>query len=137
MLISGCLLQNKQRWSWLALRTARDHYLQHFGKIGTGDLILLQQEIEQGIEKEKLDREKIQKGEEPSGGSGLGIVASAIGAGEEHLASPLIIGASLGGSDNDAEKMSGVEDGKDTKVETTANVVNAQERYESGIIIPL
>lgn len=112
-------LQNKQRWSWLALRTARDQYLQHFGKIGTGDLILLQHEIEQGIEKETLDREKIQKGEEPSsGGSGLGIAASATGTGDEHGASPLMIGGSLG--ENEVEKMSGVEEGPDAKVEVKA-----------------
>jgi hypothetical protein len=52
--------QNKQRWSWLALRTARDQYLQHFGKIGTGDIELLAQEIER-------EKEKPQKGEEGSG----------------------------------------------------------------------
>ncbi|KAH9884633.1 UDP-glucose 4-epimerase [Cubamyces lactineus] len=46
--------ENKQRWSWLALRTARDQYLQHFGKIGTGDIVLLAQEIE----KERQEREK-------------------------------------------------------------------------------
>ncbi|KAJ8523115.1 hypothetical protein ONZ45_g446 [Pleurotus djamor] len=38
--------ENKTRWAWLALRTARDQHLQHFGKIGTGDLELLAQEIE-------------------------------------------------------------------------------------------
>lgn len=98
------------------MRTARDQYLQYFGKIGTGDLILLQYEIEQGTEKEKQEREKNQKDEEPSsGGIGLGIIASATGAGEEHGASPLIIGGSLGGSENDVEKMTGVEDGGDTK----------------------
>ena len=108
------------------MRTARDHYLQHFGKIGTGDLILLQQEIEQGIEKDKLDREKMQKGEEPSsGGSVLGTAASATGAGDEQGASPLIIGGSFGGGENDSEKMSGMEDGKDMKVE--AKTVDAQE----------
>lgn len=52
--------ENKQRWSWLALRTARDQYLQHFGKIGTGDIELLAQEIEK-------EKEKPQKGEECSG----------------------------------------------------------------------
>lgn len=40
------LLQNKERWAWLALRTARDQHLQHFGKIGTGDIELLAKEIE-------------------------------------------------------------------------------------------
>lgn len=43
------VVQNKQRWSWLALRTARDVHLQHFGKIGTGDVLLLAQEIEKDI----------------------------------------------------------------------------------------
>ncbi|KAI0801474.1 UDP-glucose 4-epimerase [Fomes fomentarius] len=46
--------ENKQRWAWLALRTARDQYLQHFAKIGTGDVLALAQEIE----KEKVEREK-------------------------------------------------------------------------------
>ncbi|PPR06601.1 hypothetical protein CVT24_001786 [Panaeolus cyanescens] len=39
--------ENKHRWAWLALRTARDQYIQHFGKIGTGDLVKLAHEIEQ------------------------------------------------------------------------------------------
>ena len=47
------LIQNKQRWAWLALRTARDQYLQYFGKIGSGDIELLAQEIEIG--KAKLE----------------------------------------------------------------------------------
>ncbi|OCH90556.1 hypothetical protein OBBRIDRAFT_887644 [Obba rivulosa] len=46
--------ENKTRWTWLALRTARDQYLQHFGKIGTGDVLALAQEIE----KEKQERER-------------------------------------------------------------------------------
>lgn len=53
--------QNKQRWSWLALRTARDQYLQHFGRIGTGDVALLVQEIE----KERVaEREKMHRADE-------------------------------------------------------------------------
>ncbi|KAK7063916.1 UDP-glucose 4-epimerase [Favolaschia claudopus] len=40
------LEEHKQRWSWLALRTARDHHLGHFGKIGTGDIEQLAKEIE-------------------------------------------------------------------------------------------
>ncbi|KAG1886127.1 THO complex subunit 1 transcription elongation factor-domain-containing protein [Suillus subluteus] len=47
--------QNRQRWSWLALRTARDQYLQHFGKIGTGDI---------EVEKERDKNQKTQKAEE-------------------------------------------------------------------------
>jgi len=91
------------------LRTARDQYLQHFGKIGTGDLILLQQEIELAIEKEKQEREKIQKGEESSSGtSNLGVIASATGAGEEG-ASPSVVG---GNGENDAEKLCEVDEGR-------------------------
>jgi THO complex subunit 1 len=105
------LEESKQRWSWLALRTARDQYLQYFGKIGTGDLTLLQQEIELGIEKEKQEREKAQKGEEPSSGATGLSVASATGAGEERVASPSIIG---GSGDNDAEKMSEMEESRPT-----------------------
>ncbi|KAH7916389.1 THO complex subunit 1 transcription elongation factor-domain-containing protein [Hygrophoropsis aurantiaca] len=57
--------ENKQRWSWLALRTARDQHLQHFGKIGTGDVILLAQEIDAEKEREKeRERERLQKPEE-------------------------------------------------------------------------
>lgn len=52
--------QNKQRWAWLALRAARDQYLQHFGKIGTGDIEALAQEIEK--------EEKNLKGEDNLGG---------------------------------------------------------------------
>lgn len=48
--------QNKQRLSWLALRTARDKYLHHFGKIGNGDVLLLAQEIEK-------EKERVQRGE--------------------------------------------------------------------------
>ncbi|KAF8347064.1 THO complex subunit 1 transcription elongation factor-domain-containing protein [Amanita rubescens] len=46
--------ESKQRWSWLALRTARDQYLQLFGRIGTGDVEMLAQEIEKELEKEKI-----------------------------------------------------------------------------------
>lgn len=60
-----------------------------------------------------MDRERIQKGEETSlGGSGLGNVVNSVGVGEELGASPL-----TGGGENDLDKMTGVEDGPDTKVE--------------------
>lgn len=57
---------------------ARDQYLQHFSKIGTGDIILLAQEIEaekeREKEREKREEEKSQKTEEivssPSGPGG-------------------------------------------------------------------
>lgn len=44
------------------MRTARDQYLQHFGKIGTGDVVLLANEIE--AEKEREKNQKTQKAEE-------------------------------------------------------------------------
>jgi len=44
------------------LRTARDQYLQHFGKIGAGDVVLLASEIE--AEKEREKNQKSQKAEE-------------------------------------------------------------------------
>ncbi|KAF9446133.1 UDP-glucose 4-epimerase [Macrolepiota fuliginosa MF-IS2] len=56
--------ENKQRWAWLALRTARDQHLQHFGKIGTGDVELLVQEIEKDKQERAAEREKAQKVEE-------------------------------------------------------------------------
>jgi hypothetical protein len=46
--------ETKHRWGWIALRTARDRYLQHFGKIGPGDIIQLEVEIE----REKREKEK-------------------------------------------------------------------------------
>lgn len=46
--------ESKHRWSWIALRTARDRYLQHFGKIGPGDIVQLEVEIE----KEKREKEE-------------------------------------------------------------------------------
>lgn len=39
-------MQNKQRWAWLALRTARDQHLAQFSKIGVGDVAALATEIE-------------------------------------------------------------------------------------------
>ena len=74
--------QNKHRWSWLALRTARDRYLAHFGKIGTGDIILLAQEIEK---EEKAERERIARG--PNGDGSSTLAPSTTGAGEERAAS--------------------------------------------------
>jgi serine/threonine protein kinase HipA of HipAB toxin-antitoxin module len=40
------VFQNKQRWAWLALRTARDQHLAQFSKIGVGDIAALATEIE-------------------------------------------------------------------------------------------
>lgn len=48
----------------MALRTARDQHLQHFGKIGTGDVELLIQEIEKEKQERVAERERVQKAEE-------------------------------------------------------------------------
>jgi len=49
--------------------------LQHFGKIGTGDIVLLAEEIE----KEKLEREAIQKGEDTSSCVNVTTTSTAMG----------------------------------------------------------
>jgi hypothetical protein len=58
------VVQTKHRWSWLALRTARDQHLQHFGKIGTGDVELLVQEIEKEKQERIAERERFQRAED-------------------------------------------------------------------------
>ncbi|KAK7040176.1 hypothetical protein VNI00_009982 [Paramarasmius palmivorus] len=50
--------ESKQRWAWLALRTARDQHLSHFGKIGTGDIQALAREIEKEREEKEKEKEK-------------------------------------------------------------------------------
>jgi hypothetical protein len=71
-------LQNKQRWSWLALRTARDNHLQHFGKIGAGDVILLAQEIEKE-NKEREEQKKAPKTDSQEGSQSLSGQSGATG----------------------------------------------------------
>ncbi|KAJ7204388.1 THO complex subunit 1 transcription elongation factor-domain-containing protein [Mycena pura] len=56
------LEESKHRIAWLALRTARDLHLQHFGKIGTGDIELLAKEIE-------AEKRKVDEGEDLGAGS--------------------------------------------------------------------
>ncbi|KAK0466275.1 THO complex subunit 1 transcription elongation factor-domain-containing protein [Desarmillaria tabescens] len=46
--------ENKQRIAWLALRAAREQHLNLFGKIGTGDIELLVEEIEAAKQKETV-----------------------------------------------------------------------------------
>ncbi|KAG5222357.1 THO complex transcription elongation factor-domain-containing [Salix suchowensis] len=70
-------VRNKTRWGWLALRTARDQHLQHFGKIGAGDIELLAQEIE----KEKEEREKAAVKDEETAGATAGTGAEEVTAG--------------------------------------------------------
>lgn len=95
----------------MALRNARDQYLQHFGKIGTGDVILLQQEIDAAAEKEKQDREKASKGEELAATLDVGTTRAS----EDWGASPLILEGSFIGADTEPEKM--VAEGNDAIME--------------------
>lgn len=84
----GCVPQSKNRWAWLALRTARDTYLQHFGKIGTGDILLLMQEIEKE-KKEREERERAATEETASPNPGAnGAAAVSTGASDERSTSP-------------------------------------------------
>lgn len=60
------------------MRTARDQHLQHFGKIGTGDVLLLAQEIDTEKERERereREREKSQKTEANAGGESAPMAA--------------------------------------------------------------
>ncbi|KAG6849396.1 hypothetical protein H0H93_008842, partial [Arthromyces matolae] len=60
-----CFDHSKQRWAWIALRTARDQHLQHFGKIGTGDIEMLSKEIDkERIQKEKGEDVKNEEGKD-------------------------------------------------------------------------
>lgn len=71
--------ENKHRWSWLALRTARDQYLQHFTKIGSGDVLLLAHEIENAAKMEALglrEGSKSERGQSPLSGSQIGVSLS-------------------------------------------------------------
>jgi hypothetical protein len=74
-------LQNKQRWAWLALRTARDQHLAQFAKIGVGDVVALAAEIE----REREARENA--------------------AAQEHIASPLLDGRQVIGVQDAAVKL--------------------------------
>lgn len=51
-------MQNKERWNWLGIRTARDKYLQHFGAIGLGDMVMLADAIEAARKKAAEDAAK-------------------------------------------------------------------------------
>lgn len=50
--------QIKQRHTWLGLRMARDHYLNYFGRIGGGDVVLLAAEVERDANAQKEAQEK-------------------------------------------------------------------------------
>lgn len=90
-------MQSKQRWAWLALRAARDQHLSLFGKIGTGDIEQLANEIE---------KETQQQLEEKATGDGKAEELSVVG-GDEQLAQ-VQVGAEVeaeaglgdGGTDN-------------------------------------
>jgi len=80
-------LQNKQRWAWLALRTARDQHLAQFSKIGVGDIVALAAEIE----REREARENVasqEHGASPSldGKQGVGAQDTAVKLGNDAAA---------------------------------------------------
>lgn len=54
------MLKNKQRLAWLCLRLARETHLSLFGKIGTGDIVKLAEEIEKAKE-QSLDQVKAEE----------------------------------------------------------------------------
>lgn len=60
------ILQQKDRFSWLALRRARTEHLHLFGKIGTGDVDMLITSIEQEREKEKEKNDRTEAPVTPS-----------------------------------------------------------------------
>ncbi|KAG2022699.1 UDP-glucose epimerase [Coprinopsis cinerea AmutBmut pab1-1] len=61
--------EDKLRLTWLGLRTAREQHLQHFGKIGTGDLELLVNEIDncKGDKERNLRGESVEEAVEGGG----------------------------------------------------------------------
>ncbi|KAI9432083.1 THO complex subunit 1 transcription elongation factor-domain-containing protein [Lactarius indigo] len=73
------LEENKQRWAWLALRTARDQHLAQFAKIGTGDIVALAAEIEREREAQNA---ALERGASPlaNGGAGQDAKSAADGA---------------------------------------------------------
>lgn len=65
------------------MRTARDQHLQHFGKIGTGDVLLLAQEIDAEKERERereREKEKAQKMDESGTNANSGGESALMGA---------------------------------------------------------
>lgn len=91
-------MQNKHRLAWLALRTAREQYLAHFGKIGNGDIIQLATEIENEEKAQKELQERAAAAATSGNGAGVNgkggvgegetepsvaLLGSATGAGEE------------------------------------------------------
>jgi len=80
-------LQNKQRWAWLALRTARDQHLAQFTKIGVGDIVALAAEIEREREREARENNTTMQehGASPSldGKQGVGAQDAAVKLGND------------------------------------------------------
>jgi len=103
--------ENKHRWSWLALRTARDQYLQHFGKIGAGDVVALAQEIEKE-KKEREERERAAASEGASATPNANLVAGTTGAGDDGGTSPAGAAAGTVGEKKDSPKEEGTESSK-------------------------
>ncbi|KAJ7724223.1 THO complex subunit 1 transcription elongation factor-domain-containing protein [Mycena metata] len=73
--------ENKDRWAWLAFRMARDQHLEHFGKIGTGDVELLVKEIE--AEKKRKEQQGAGMAEEIGSASPMASASKVLAAGSD------------------------------------------------------
>jgi hypothetical protein len=86
-LSSFCRLQNKQRWAWLALRTARDQHLAQFAKIGVGDIVALAAEIDREREaRENTATQEHGASPLPDGKQGVGAQDAAVKLGNDATA---------------------------------------------------
>jgi hypothetical protein len=80
-------LQNKQRWAWLALRTARDQHLAQFAKIGVGDIVALAAEIDREREaRENAATQEHGASPLPDGKQGAGAQDAAVKLGNDAVA---------------------------------------------------
>ncbi|KAG7452092.1 UDP-glucose 4-epimerase [Guyanagaster necrorhizus] len=68
--------ENKQRIAWLALRAAREQHLNLFGRIGTGDIELLVEEIESAKQKEIVQPLRDAPPEETGSASPLNVLVT-------------------------------------------------------------
>ena len=80
-------MQNKQRWAWLALRTARDQHLAQFAKIGVGDIVALAAEIDREREaRENTATQEHGASPLPDGKQGVGAQDAAVKLGNDATA---------------------------------------------------
>lgn len=81
------LEENKQRWAWLALRTARDQHLAQFAKIGVGDIVALAAEIDREREaRENAATQEHGASPLPDGKQGVGAQDTAVKLGNDTAA---------------------------------------------------